>query len=774
MLVSVTSNPDRSQPHGQPSARPESASAATKALSDRFIASAVEIWLGFGLAVATLLMVGAVAFWSTREFADTTRWVTHTYRVIDTLRDLRTASTRAEDQNWAAILAGASGDLVDHKQIMARFEKDLAQLQILVRDNPVEVKNLKALEPLMRARIALSADALAQARRNGQRAGVAYALAHGWVPLGAEIERRVREMAGIEHGLLDQRQSRESRTAQFSIRIIVYGSLAALLFVGFAAVFIERVLRRLRAATEMAQWSARQAEERGRELANQIQTVRRAEARFRNLIESATDTILTVNSAGEITYANPRTLNQLGYQPADLVGRKIEILVPEEIRATHPALRAKFFGNPVARLLAPELDIQAVRKDGTRFPVEVSLSPIESSGGIEALATIRDMTEYKKAGEYRAMLSAIVETSSYAIATLTPELAALTWNAGSEKVYGYAAHEMLGRRIDILSAPGRAAEAFAPSLEIRAAAVLQEFETQARRKDGAIIDVAVSIAPIRDQRGRLTAFSAISYDITERKRAEAELVARTKELARSNAELEQFAYVASHDLQEPLRMVASYLQLIAQRYAGRLDPDADEFINFAVEGARRMKQLINDLLNYSRAGRGPEPTTIDLEAALRRALDSLALAIEESHAEITSDPLPHVLGDENRLYEVFQNLIGNALKFRGADAPRIHVGAVCAGREWTISVADNGIGIGREYKNRIFAMFQRLHGRDEYPGTGIGLAICKRIIGRFGGRIWVESEAGHGAVFRFTLGAGEVDDDAKPTDESRTSGYSAG
>ncbi len=253
-----------------------------------------------------------------------------------------------------------------------------------------------------------------------------------------------------------------------------------------------------------------------------------------------------------------------------------------------------------------------------------------------------------------------------------------------------------------------------------------------------------------------------------------ELLDRTAELARSNAELEQFAYVASHDLQEPLRMIASYLQLLQRRYSGRLDSDAEDFINFAVDGATRMKQLINDLLNYSRAGRGSEPIRVNLNRALARAMSTLALKIEEVHAEISADPLPDVLGDENRLFEVFQNLIGNALKFHGADRPRIRIAARRDGPEWTISVIDNGIGLEPEYKERIFVMFQRLHGRDDYPGTGIGLAICKRVIERLGGRIWVDSDPGKGSAFRFTIRACEELNGDRTVPEFRISGYPAG
>jgi light-regulated signal transduction histidine kinase (bacteriophytochrome) len=215
--------------------------------------------------------------------------------------------------------------------------------------------------------------------------------------------------------------------------------------------------------------------------------------------------------------------------------------------------------------------------------------------------------------------------------------------------------------------------------------------------------------------------------------------------------LEQFAYVASHDLQEPLRMVASYLQLIEQRYKGKLDADADDFINFAVDGAVRMKQLINDLLLFSRAGRNGNSAAVNLTEVVVQALDVMQLAIEDVHAVVTYDPMPTVMGRESRLGEVIQNLIGNALKFRSERQPEVHIGCERRGDEWMFSVRDNGIGMAPEFHERIFAMFQRLHGREEFSGTGIGLAICKRVIEHHGGRIWVESKPAEGSTFFFTL-----------------------
>ncbi len=237
----------------------------------------------------------------------------------------------------------------------------------------------------------------------------------------------------------------------------------------------------------------------------------------------------------------------------------------------------------------------------------------------------------------------------------------------------------------------------------------------------------------------------------ERKAAKA-LAIKSEELERSNADLEQFAYIASHDLQEPLRMVSSYVELLARRYRGKLDKDADEFIAFAVDGANRMKELIDGLLAFSRVeaqGRKPEPA--DSETVLRRVLKVFGSAIEDSGGAVTHDPMPSVIADEVQLGQVFQNLIGNAIKFRSEAPPRIHVSARCDGAECVFSVRDNGIGIDPQYAHKVFQIFQRLHARGEHPGQGLGLAVCKRIVERHGGRIWLGSEPHKGSTFHFSL-----------------------
>jgi len=237
-----------------------------------------------------------------------------------------------------------------------------------------------------------------------------------------------------------------------------------------------------------------------------------------------------------------------------------------------------------------------------------------------------------------------------------------------------------------------------------------------------------------------------------RRQAEQDLARKVEELARSNADLEQFAYIASHDLQEPLRMVATYTQLLGERYRGRLDENADKFIGYASEGALRMQTLIQDLLAFSRVGRsGDACGRVDCDAAVEEVLQSLGPAMRASGAVVTHAALPTVWADRSQVAQIFQNLIGNAIKFRGKEAPAISVQAEKAGQQWLFSVSDNGIGIAPEYREHIFVVFQRLHTRAEYAGNGIGLAICKKVVERCGGKIWVEAQADHGSIFKFTM-----------------------
>jgi PAS domain S-box-containing protein len=333
-------------------------------------------------------------------------------------------------------------------------------------------------------------------------------------------------------------------------------------------------------------------------------------------------------------------------------------------------------------------------------------------------------------------------------------------NLQAEKQFGYHRDELVGQAVTNIIPEGFAERLIADDLRSTEAALAQVIgtgiELVARRKDGAEFPIEIMLSPLKGAEEILV--TAAIRDISARKDAEASLLQKVEELARSNEELGQFAYIVSHDLQEPLRMVASYTQLLSKRYRGRLDSDADEFIAFAVDGADRMQRLIEDLLAYSRVGtRGTDLLDASSEAALRQALINLRHSIEESGVLVTHDPLPAVLADETQLIQLFQNLVGNAIKYRRPGVPRVHITAARDGeKRWIFAVTDNGLGIDPQYFDRIFGVFQRLHKREEYAGTGIGLAICKKIVERHGGSISVESQPGQGSTFRFSLAGGEM------------------
>ncbi|QDX80200.1 hypothetical protein B9N43_02340 [Denitratisoma sp. DHT3] len=322
----------------------------------------------------------------------------------------------------------------------------------------------------------------------------------------------------------------------------------------------------------------------------------------------------------------------------------------------------------------------------------------------------------------------------------------------TQEISGYAPEQLVGQNIRLLLSE-RNEEHLYKRWAREAVDDIWRGDVWHRHAGGHDYLARMSFAPVKNEAGAVTHYVSEYSDITDAWEAEQALKARTEELARSNRELEQFAYVASHDLQEPLRMVASYTQLLARRYKGKLDQDADEFIGYAVDGATRMQVLINDLLKLSRVGtRGKSFASTDCGRVLDSALANLSVAVQESGAAVTWDAMPVVMGDDTQLIQLFQNLIGNALKFRAAtESAQIHVGARRVDGAWEFSVRDNGIGIAPEYFERIFVIFQRLHSKAEYPGTGIGLALCKKIVERHGGRIWVESRSNEGTTFFFTI-----------------------
>ena len=352
-------------------------------------------------------------------------------------------------------------------------------------------------------------------------------------------------------------------------------------------------------------------------------------------------------------------------------------------------------------------------------------------------------------------LANIVNSSEDAIISKDLNSGISSWNSGAEKIYGYSAHEMIGKPMSNLMSPSEWKKFSKLEEEVKKGKSVGPYEAKRLKNDSTEVYISVTLFPIKDYEGKTAGIAIIARDISKRKKMEEQLKDTITKLERSNDELHQFAYITSHDLQEPLRAIASFTQLLEKRYKNRLDSDADEYIDFIVDAAVRMKEMIQGLLYYSRVGtRGEKFQLISAEEALKDALYDLKITIKENKVEITHNKLPMVNADKGQLIQLFQNLIENAIKFRKPDiSPKIHISARKDDEKmgYIFNVSDNGIGIEPQYTNKIFEVFKRLHTVDEYKGAGIGLAISKRIIERHGGKIWVESELGNGSTFYFTI-----------------------
>ena len=605
---------------------------------------------------------------------------------------------------------------------------------------------------------------------------------------------------------------------------------------------------------------------------------------WQTTLDSIGDAVIVTDAHGTVTAMNPVAQRLTGWNLAAAQGRALAdvfVIVNEETGQPVESPVARVLRTGAATGLANHTLLRT--KQGPEIPIDDSAAPIhDATGRLQGIVLVfRDISERRQAEAASLRLAAIVESSNDAVVGKSLDGIVTSWNAAAERLFGYRAEEMIGQPILRLLPEDRQDEERMILERLRRGERVDHFETVRRTKDGRLLEMSVTISPLRDARGVIIGASKIARDITEQKRAaqalreseekyrtlfdaidegfciiekvegeagapldfryleanpafeaqagvggvvgktirqafpgepeewlltydtvlrtgeplrsESGLVtqgrvldlysfrvedktqrrvavifkditarkqaeaARTRlltEVQRANEELQQFAYIVSHDLNEPLRTITNFLQLLTRRLPDTLDAEAAEYLAFVEEGAQRLRHLLADLLAYTRAGgEGQEVAAVDGNALLARVLADLQLAIAESGATITQDPLPTVWGDATRLGRVMQNLIGNALKFRGPTPPQVHVSAQREGKQWRFSVRDNGIGIDPAQAGRLFQVFQRLHTRKEYPGTGIGLAICKKIVEQHGGQIWVESELGKGATFFFTLPA---------------------
>jgi PAS domain S-box-containing protein len=502
--------------------------------------------------------------------------------------------------------------------------------------------------------------------------------------------------------------------------------------------------------------------------------LRDAHERLETMLASINNGVIATDTEGVIELMNPLAEKLTGWTQAQAIGKTFEDIVSivsedNGQRIVNPIRSVLRDGKPID-VLAPGI---MRNKDGSGVPIGYNAAPIQDQYGanVGAVMVFRDISERQKAEQERNQLTLLLATQQKRLENILANIPGIVWeskivpetqtqrmefvNSYVEKMLGYSRDEWLntpqfGEKIihpDDLASSQREAQAIYEGGEMSAA-----IQFRCIAKNGRVIPVEAHYTILTDETGKTIGTCGLIMDISQRKADENALKQSALDLSRSNEQLEQFAYVASHDLQEPLRMITSYLQLLERRYKNQLDQDASDFIAYAVDGATRMKALINDLLMYSRVKTSEQNfERFESRTALEQAMTNLQIQIKESGAQISYDGLPPIVGNEAQVVQLFQNLLSNSIKFRKDAAPAIEIKAVQNDKMWTFSVHDNGIGIEPQYMERIFVIFQRLHTKDRYPGTGIGLAICKKVVEHHGGRIWAESIPGAGTTFWFTI-----------------------
>jgi len=483
-----------------------------------------------------------------------------------------------------------------------------------------------------------------------------------------------------------------------------------------------------------------------------------AEVEIRKLsraVEQSASLIIITDSQGNFEYVNPKFTEVTGYQLDEIEGENARILKSGET----PGEEYAKMWRDLAAGKEWRGEFHNKKKNGELFWAYASLSPILDDDGVitHYLAVEEDISERKRMEEtlqhsesrYRGIFEGIED--AIVVESLIGEI--LDVNTRACEMFGWERDQMLRMTVDDLVPEGHSV--IKPEKLEEFTVPDKPIETTNVRANGEHFPVEITVR--LQMIGVEPVMLVVVRDITDRKRVEKALEQSKLELERSNTELERFASIASHDLREPLRVIAGFARLLVKRYDGRLDAEADEYIAYILDGTNRLQRLIDDLLTFSRVGtRGKDFELTDCNTVLDTAISNLTIAIEENDALVTHDLLPSLIGDGVQLEQLFQNLISNAIKFRGEEPPRVHVGSTRKEDEWEFAVKDNGIGIEPQFADRIFVIFQRLHTQQEYPGTGIGLAICQRIVERHGGRIWFESDPGNGSTFYFTIAADDI------------------
>jgi PAS domain S-box-containing protein len=687
-----------------------------------------------GIAVLILLAMAALFFRDWAQYRRAAAQADHTRGILESVQRLFSTVQDAETGQRGYLLTGEEKYLTPYYLAIQLASGEMARLKSLLTEPRDQPRDAARLSDLLDQKLAELHQTIELRRTHGFEAALGVVLTDRGKLLMDQIrelctEIQKREYSGMLDGSLEEEKyARQTELVMISGSLILFGFLIAASLTANRAVL----------ARDQSLSDAQEA----RDL---LQTI----------LTSIGDAVIATDSEGRIVFLNPTARDLLHSGESNLAGRPLD----DVFRIVNEHTRAKV-ESPVDKVMRDGTVVGLanhtilIAQDGMEIPIDDSGAPVRGvDGKIRGTVLVfRDITARKQAEQTTRLLADVVEFSNDAIISKDLNGLVTSWNKGAERIFGYTADQMIGRPISLLAPPDRADEMPAILERIKRGERVEHFESVRRGKDGRLVNVSLTVSPILDFSGKIVGASKIARDITERVLAVESIAQQADRLARSNANLQQFSYAASHDLQEPLRTVVTFTQLLADRYRDKLDGDANEFMGYVISAATRMRFLITDLLSYSRTIHHEDLPLkeVALNDAVNLAAHNLQLAIQESGTVLETGRLPTVYADKVQMIQLFQNLIGNAIKYKSKDSPVIRITADRIGEEWVLSVCDNGMGIPAEYKEYVFGVFKRLHGNAQ-SGTGVGLAICKSIVERHGGRIWVESEPGQGSTFKFSI-----------------------
>ena len=705
-----------------------------RSIDPHFFSIERKVQAGFAFALSCLAVIGVIAFMSAKRLSEEDKLVRHTELVIDTLRFALFTTDEADSALRGYIITGNESFRHSFEETRQQLQVGMAELQRLTADNPSQQRQLKFLTPIVQERISLLETIIERYRVQGFPAAQRVIAAGEGNVLQEKIHSIINDMVANEESLLKSREEATHRIGAIIRRIVVGGAVLAFSSVAVALFLIGRDFAGSRRAEAALNEANARLEERGlartQELVQSHEAVLQSEARITGIVDSAMDAIISVDGEQKIILFNASAEKIFGCAAAEVIGKPLDRFIPGRFVEIHRKHVDEFSRTGVtSRAMHLNIGLSALRANGAEFSIEASISKIEVGGERICTVILRDITERKRAQEAAAWITAIVDSSFDAIVGKDMNGIVTSWNAGAERMFGYTATEMLGRSITLIIPPEHQKEEDDILAKIRCGETVEHFETIRRRKDGGLIDVSVTVSPIKDGDGRIIGASKVVRDITERKDAERDLserdaeiyklnleleervLERTAQLDAANKELEAFSYSVSHDLRAPLRAVDGFSQAVLEDYGEALPEQGRVYLRTIREGAQKMGMLIDDLLKFSRLSReAVSKQKINTTELVGEVLNQLNREWGDRQVDLHIGELPDCWGDQALLRQVWVNLLSNAFKYtRKREVTVVEIGCQRTPEDDIFYVKDNGIGFSMSYVSKLFGVFQRLH-----------------------------------------------------------------